>query len=154
MKPAVLCCSNAEHQPPVASHAVAGSDIGHLAAHHHHQQQQQQTTAVSSGNQQSAAQQLQSRGSAEGLQRVNSPGPTITFDAAAYAAAAAARTASPGQLGCDLLDCLLAPKLRFQTENDKLLCHHAMLLQNVLSSLYWNIYCPNNSASQAIVVCL
>ena len=34
---------------------------------------------------------------AEGIQRVNSPGSARAFDAAAYAAAAAARTASPGK---------------------------------------------------------
>ena len=34
---------------------------------------------------------------AEGIQRVNSPGSARAFDAAAYAAAAAARTASPGE---------------------------------------------------------
>lgn len=52
--------------------------------------------SVSSENPASRQQQLQSRGSVEGLQRVSSPGPHIQFDAAAYAAAAAARTASPG----------------------------------------------------------
>lgn len=34
---------------------------------------------------------------ADGIQRVNSPGSARAFDAAAYAAAAAARTASPGK---------------------------------------------------------
>ncbi|KAL0048928.1 hypothetical protein WJX82_002575 [Trebouxia sp. C0006] len=57
-----------------------------------HIQQQQQL------HQQSAAQfpALRHPAFAEGIQRVNSPMPAQAFDAAAYAAAAAARTASPG----------------------------------------------------------
>ena len=51
--------------------------------------------------------------SAEGLQRVNSPGPYIQFDAAAYAAAAAARTASPGELVCKYMMGMLLARVCF-----------------------------------------
>ena len=103
-----------ETQQPAASQAASEQlDKGPLPAS---QQQQQQPASTSSGSahqpasqqqqQQQPSQQQQRRASAEGLQRVNSPGPYIHFDAAAYADAAAARTASPGQLGVTPDSCL------------------------------------------------
>lgn len=90
----------AESQQPAVSQSVSGQQQqGPLAGTPQQQQQQRAANVSPGGTHQPASQQLQSRGSAEGLQRVNSPGPSIPFDAAAYAAAAAARTASPGQLG-------------------------------------------------------
>ena len=86
-------CSTPEPQQPAASQAASGQpEKAHQPA----------APSCSSAHQPASQQQqqLQSRASAEGLQRVNSPGPHIQFDAAAYAAAAAARTASPGQLVC------------------------------------------------------
>ena len=64
------------------------------------QQQQQLAHGMPSGHnaQLGSQQSLVSHPSGEGLQRVHSPGPAHAFDAAAYAAAAAARTASPGTL--------------------------------------------------------
>lgn len=112
----VWCCSNGDVQDtPLATRASSSSSgeqeprsvQGEPQAHTAHQQQQQQGPSLSSvtapqpGSQ--SVQQLASRSAAEGLMRVNSPGPAHPFDAAAYAAAAAARTSSPGQLALLLM---------------------------------------------------
>ena len=115
----VWCCSNGDVQDaPLATrasssssgeqepHSVQGEPQAHTAQQQQQQQQQQapslsSVTAPQPGSQ--SVQQLTSRSAAEGLMRVNSPGPAHPFDAAAYAAAAAARTSSPGQLALLLM---------------------------------------------------
>ena len=98
--PVVWCCSNAETvDHPDVTRTLSNSsgeqdaepaqrqDNGHIQQQ---QQPQQQATAQFPA--------LRHPAFAEGIQRVNSPMPAQAFDAAAYAAAAAARTASPGGL--------------------------------------------------------
>ena len=127
----VWCCSNGDVQDaPLATrasssssgeqepHSVQGEPQAHTAHQQQQQQQQQQGPSLSSvtapqpGSQ--SVQQLASRSAAEGLMRVNSPGPAHPFDAAAYAAAAAARTSSPGQLAQLLMwsipSCMASPR--------------------------------------------
>ncbi|KAL3146318.1 hypothetical protein ABBQ32_003012 [Trebouxia sp. C0010 RCD-2024] len=100
--------STPEPQQPATSQPATGqADKGRLPA----SQQQPASIASSSSAHHPLSQQqqqLQSQGSVEGLQRVSSPGPHIQFDAAAYAAAAAARTASPGSARASGLQ--LAPR--------------------------------------------
>ena len=106
---ALSLCSHPEPQQAAASGATSEQPVKrHLPVL---QQQQPAATSSDSAHQPAPQQQLQSRASAEGLQRVNSPGPYIQFDAAAYAAAAAARTASPGQLVCRKLGRVLATSI-------------------------------------------
>ena len=117
-KSAYCCCSNAEgSDAPVVTTAMSTSSSDHEQQprqqqhtapqqQQHQQQQQGPGTPPAQHAQMGSQQSLASHPSGESLQRVNSPGYVPAFDAAAYAAAAAARTGSPGGFAFPLM-CLI-----------------------------------------------